>query len=87
MSTQSHTYRSKVKRLTTLIKSLYPTLRRIPAAIPPLNSEANRISPKLGAKEATARKEAFGKLDKRLDKETVRYWLQMPEDVYTRKSA
>ena len=73
----SHTYRTRVKTLTELVKSLYPTLRHIPAPLPAIGSEANRISSKLSAKDATARKEAFGEQnEKRLDKGTIRYWLE-----------
>lgn len=85
---QSHTYQKKIKALTELVKQFYPTKRRISAPLPSIGSEANRISTKLTAKEATARKEAFGKLDaKYLDKATLAYWLKSPDDQpYGRKS-
>lgn len=85
-NTQSHAHQKRIRKLTRLIKELHPLLARIPAPLPPIDSEANRISQKLSAKEATARKEVFGKQDeRRLDKETVRYWVTAPDDSYGRK--
>ena len=80
-NTQSHTHRRKIRNLTRLVKSLHPLVAKIPAPLPTLNSEANRISPKLSAKDATARKEVFGKKDARhLDKAAISYWLKSPDD-------
>ena len=86
-NTQSHAHQKRVRKLTRLVKELHPLLARIPRPLPPINSEANRISSKLSAKDATARKEEFNKVnERRLDKETVRYWLTSPEEPYGRKS-
>jgi len=85
-NTQSHGYQKRVRKLTRMIKDLHPLMSKIPAPLPTLNSEANRISPKLSAKDATVRKEEFGKREaKHLDKAAIAYWLKT-DDSYGRKS-
>lgn len=81
-NTQSHGYQKRVRKLTRMIKDLHPLMSKISAPLPTLNSEANRISPKLSAKDATARKEEFGKREaKHLDKAAIAYWLKT-DDTY-----
>lgn len=80
-NTQSHTHQKRVRKLTRLVKSLYPTLAHIPAPLPPVGSEANRIAKNASAKDVTKRKEEFGRVnEKRLDKDTVKYWTLTPDD-------
>lgn len=87
-NTQSHAHQKRIRRLTRLVKSLHPTLSHVPAPLPSIGSEANRISPKLSAKEATMRKEEFNKAnEKRLDKAAIKYWTLAPDDQpYGRKA-
>lgn len=82
-NTQSHGYQKRVRKLTRMIKDLHPLVSKIPAPLPTLNSEANRISSKLSAKEATARKEEFSNREaKHLDKAAISYWLKSPDETY-----
>ncbi len=77
MSTQSHTYRSKLKKLVTLIKSLYPTLHRIPKPLPRPGTDAFKMGNTGNSKADAARKEGFAQRDaRRLDSSVPRYFLE-----------
>ena len=76
MNAHSHHYKTRLKRLTTLIMGLHPLLSRVPAALPTLGSDSAKFAKKMTAKEVTQRKEAHTKLDEnRLDRLAISYWL------------
>lgn len=86
-STQSIAYARRVKRVVTLIKGLYPTLRRIPSPLPRPGSEA-LWTPKVGdAKKDAQRREDYGVRDaKRLDSSIPTFFLIRSTDDTPRRT-
>ena len=84
---QSAIYRSKVKRVTQLLKSLHPLIKRLPAPLPLPNTESFKGGKAMDAKTAQARQEAFNKADsKRLDRSAAPFWLAKLTEDETRRS-
>jgi hypothetical protein len=85
---QSAIYRTRVKRLTQLLKSVNPLLKRLLAPLPRPGSPAYP-SPKVwDAKQAQARQERYEDQDRnRLDRTAAPFWLsQLSEDSDARRS-
>lgn len=83
----STSYNRRMKRMTQLIKSLTPTLRRIPAPLPRPGTPA-LTTPKVGdAKKDAARRAEYGTVDcLRLDSSVPRYWLTRATDDTPRRN-
>jgi len=64
----SSSYNRRIKVLTNLIKSLYPTLERVPSPA--------RRNPGTSKDESKKQAEFNKANDKRLDKNTVKYFLE-----------
>lgn len=68
---------STIRKLTRLIKGLYPTLRRIPRALPRPGNQDYLAPQGVDTKTRQSRQEAFELADsRRLDKETVRFFAE-----------
>lgn len=84
---QSAIYRTKVKRMVALLKSVGPRLTRLPAPLPRPGSEAFKAPKVWEAKQSQERQERYEKLDsKRLDRSAAPFWLQTLTFDETRRS-
>ncbi len=86
-STQSLGYARRVKRMISLIKGLYPILRRIPSPLPKPGSPA-LWTPKVGdAKKDAARREDYTERDAlRLDSSIPVYFVTRSTDDAPRRT-
>jgi hypothetical protein len=73
-----HIKSSTIRRLTRLVKSLYPTMRRIPNPLPRPNTDAFRAGKTVDNKAAQERQAEFERADsRRLDKSTIRFFCEV----------
>lgn len=75
----THIKPKTIRRLTRLVKSLDPLLKRVPAPLPRPGSEAFSPSKDSTAEAMRLRREAYERADaKRLDKGVVRFFADAP---------